>query len=117
MTKRKQVTLLMILLLGSFCLVGGLIGFLRADSYPSLIIGSLSGALLFFSAYLMKRRENLGWLIALSVAFLLDIRFSLALIKAFKVMPHLLMVIMSSLLLLSLLSIAPWGGASAKSRP
>lgn len=63
------------LIFGFLTLVGGIIGFARKRSIPSLISGGTSGVLLFVAAYLLKAKHEEGLLIGLAVSLLLAGKF------------------------------------------
>ncbi|UCF65345.1 MAG: TMEM14 family protein [bacterium] len=90
-----NITVIVVGLFGLFSLAGGLIGYFKAGSIASLIAGGLSGIILFLSAYGISKGNQVSAYLALIVALLLGGRFMMTLIKSFKVMPDLLMVIFS----------------------
>lgn len=89
-------TAIAILVYGILVAVGGIYGYIKAHSMPSLIAGLGAGILLIGSAAAMMRGAYLlGWWIALIVAALLLARFAFASLKGFKMMPGGLMIILS----------------------
>lgn len=72
---------------GAFTIVGGIMGFVKAKSRPSLIAGTISGGLLIAAGVLSGRSVRLGLLIALGVSAALAGRFVRAYMKSKKVMP------------------------------
>ena len=90
-----NITVVVVGLFGLFSLVGGLIGYFKAGSMASLLAGSLSGLILLVSAYGVSKGNQFFAYLALVVALLLGGRFFMTLIKGFKIMPDLLMVILS----------------------
>lgn len=92
-----NATVFVIFLFGVFSLVGGLIGYLKADSMPSLIAGSISGIILLLCSYGILRDNQLAAIVTLLVALLLGGRFLLTIIKNFKLMPDFLIILFSLL--------------------
>ena len=93
-------------LVGSFSIVGGLMGFKKAGSRASLIAGGTSGLFLLAAAGLVSGGITLaGLALGGGVSALLLSRFLPAYFKTKKVMPQLVM----SLLSLLGLAAALWG--------
>ena len=88
---------------GLFSLVGGVIGFVKAKSKASLVAGTVSGVLLLGSAYGMTQSVRAAFFIALIVALLLGVRFFRTWQKNRRVMPDLLMIVLSLLSLIALI--------------
>lgn len=84
---------------------GGVMGYVRAGSTPSLIAGLIAGLLLVGSVVAMNRGAyQLGWWIALVVTILLLVRFGMAAMKEFKMMPGGLVIIMGLIVLAVLIT-------------
>jgi uncharacterized membrane protein (UPF0136 family) len=79
---------------GVLTVAGGVMGFVKAKSRPSLIAGSLSGALLILAGYLVLTHGRLGLLIGLGVSAALAARFVMTYRKSKKVMPAGLMAVL-----------------------
>jgi uncharacterized membrane protein (UPF0136 family) len=90
-----NITVVVVGLFGLFSLVGGLIGYFKADSMASLLAGLISGLLLMLGAFGISKDKQIFAYITLLVAILLGGRFFMTLIKSFKFMPDLLMVVFS----------------------
>ena len=86
---------------GLFSLVGGMIGYLKANSTTSLIAGSISGVLLLLCAYGMGHGSRAAVLGSLAMACVLGARFLGTWLKHHRVMPDLLMVLFSAATLLA----------------
>jgi uncharacterized membrane protein (UPF0136 family) len=85
--------------------VGGVMGYVKAGSTASLIAGLVSGILLLGSALAMMRGAfQLGWWIALLVTILILVRFGMAAMKEFKMMPGGLVIIMGLIVLAVLIT-------------
>jgi len=93
------------LVYGGLVLVGGVIGFRKAGSRPSLIAGIASDALLVLAAVLLILGRPAGGTLAMAVAALLLVFFGWRWAKSGKFMPAGLMVL-SSAVALALLA---WG--------
>ena len=90
---------------GAFSLVGGVIGYVRAKSRASLIAGSVSGILLLVCAYGLLHASRAAAIGALVIALLLGGRFAGTWRRNHRVMPDLLMILLS---LATLLAIGLW---------
>ena len=85
--------------------VGGIMGYVKAQSSASLIAGVLSGVILVGSAIaMMKDSYQTGWWIALIVTLLLLGRFAFAALNQFKMMPGGMVIILSLIVLIVLLT-------------
>ncbi len=93
-----------ILLYGVLVAAGGVLGYVRAQSVPSLAAGGVAGALLIGAAIAMMRGAYpLGWWAALIIAVLLLARFASASFSNFKWMPGGLMIVLSVIAIIVLL--------------
>ena len=94
-----------VLLYGILVAAGGVMGYVKAGSIASIIAGVVSGVLLVGSAVaMMKGSYQTGWWIALIVTIALLVRFGLAALKGFKMMPGGIVIIMSLVVLAVLLA-------------
>ena len=80
---------------GLFTVIGGVLGYLKAKSRPSLIVGSLMGLILLFAAYRMKEGNPIAPMVAVGVAILLGGRFFITWKTNHRLAPDLLMVLLS----------------------
>ncbi len=86
--------ILVALAYGILVIVGGIIGYFKANSIVSLISGSVSGLLLVFAAIVQFQGHNWGSILATIVTTILLIFFTLRLVKTRKFMPAGLMTIL-----------------------
>ncbi|MDB9349840.1 TMEM14 family protein [Nodularia spumigena] len=84
---------------GILAVIGGIIGYIQANSQVSLFSGIISGLLLILAAYLQI--QGLAWasILAVLLTLILVIFFALRLAKTRKFMPAGLMVILGMLAL------------------
>jgi uncharacterized membrane protein (UPF0136 family) len=101
----KGVTSWIVLIFAILIAVGGVMGYVKAGSTASLGAGLISGILLIGSAVaMMKGAYQTGWWIALVVTILILVRFGMAAMKEFKMMPGGLVIIMSLIVLAVLIT-------------
>ncbi|QQS48884.1 MAG: TMEM14 family protein [Acidobacteriota bacterium] len=94
----------LVLIYGVLVAVGGVMGYVKANSTASLAAGLGAGILLVGSSIVMMRNSyQTGWWIALVVAILLLGRFGMAAMKEFKMMPGGMVIIMSIIVLAALI--------------
>mgnify|MGYP000039894225 CR=1 FL=1 len=84
-----------IIAIAVFVALGGVMGFVKAQSKVSLIMGLVSAALLGVTAYLASSpgTAKIGIISGLVLMFMLDTMFSVRFAKTRKVMPNLVMMI------------------------
>ena len=81
---------------GGLTILGGVMGFVKAQSKASLIAGSVSGALILLAAWLvMSRNGPAGLVLGLVVSMLLEARFLPAFLRTKKPMPAGMMAVLS----------------------
>jgi len=100
-----KIAIVMIALFGVFNIVGGLIGFLKASSIASLIAGGISGILLLFCSFGISKGNKIAAIGAIVISLLLCGRFIPKLLTQVKVMPDLIIVIVSIISILVLIPI------------
>jgi uncharacterized membrane protein (UPF0136 family) len=78
------------------CIIGGLTGYLKADSLPSLIAGVGGGLVLFFcSRAIKKSRSQKAAFLALMLSLAIGTRFTITFLATHALVPHLLMVVLA----------------------
>ncbi|HWM24749.1 MAG TPA: TMEM14 family protein [Chthoniobacterales bacterium] len=80
---------------GLLTIVGGVIGFLKAGSTPSLVAGSISGILLLVAAFLMPGQPALGLAVGAITSLLLAGKFIPDFIRTGQAMPAGMMSVLS----------------------
>ena len=80
---------------GILTIAGGVIGYVKAGSMPSIIAGSISGMLLLVAAFLLPDYRVAGLATGLIVALLLAGQFIPKFIRTGKIMPAGMMSILS----------------------
>ncbi len=83
------------LIFGILTIVGGIIGYVKAGSMPSIIAGSITGILLVIAAWLLPEHRAAGLATALVVSLVLAAQFVPKFIRTGKAMPAGMMSILS----------------------
>ncbi len=83
----SQTTAIVIWVYGALVLLGGVIGFLKAKSKPSLIAGGVSGAVLLASGWAVWTDKDFGVWVAVMLAIILMMFFAARFMKTKNVMP------------------------------
>jgi uncharacterized membrane protein (UPF0136 family) len=79
---------------GILALIGGIIGYIQANSQVSLLSGITSGLLLIFAAYLQLQGQTWALILAAFVTAVLVVVFAFRLAKTRKFIPAGLMTIL-----------------------
>jgi uncharacterized membrane protein (UPF0136 family) len=90
-----DATKLYFLIFGALTIVGGIIGYVKAGSLPSIIAGAITGVLLLIAGSLLSSHRLIGLATAFVVSLLLAVQFVPKFIRTAKVMPAGLMSILS----------------------
>ncbi|HET9857633.1 MAG TPA: TMEM14 family protein [Chthoniobacterales bacterium] len=90
-----DATKLYFLIFGALTIVGGIIGYVKAGSLPSIIAGAITGVLLLIAGALMSSHRLIGLATAFFISLLLAAQFVPKLIRTGKMMPAGLMSILS----------------------
>ncbi|HEX9653226.1 MAG TPA: TMEM14 family protein [bacterium] len=93
-----------VLVYGVLVIAGGVMGYAKAKSTPSLISGGLFGVIVIIAALLMLQGNPVGIYVSLAAAFLLLIFFSRRFSTTKKFMPAGLMMALSLITVLTLLT-------------
>lgn len=87
-------TPIVIAIYGALVLIGGFFGFIRAGSYPSLIMGLISGLLLFGTSYELNQGKEWAIQAAFVIPFILTVFFLYRFSMTHAFMPAGLMVLL-----------------------
>ena len=90
-----DVTRLYFLIFGALTILGGVIGYVKAGSVPSIVAGAITGVLLLVAGALLPEHRAAGLVTALIVSLLLAAQFVPKSIRTGKVMPAGLMSVLS----------------------
>jgi len=90
-----DATRLYFLIFGALTILGGVIGYVKAGSVPSIIAGAITGVLLLVAGTLLPQHRAAGLAAAFIVSLLLAAQFVPKFIRTGKVMPAGLMSILS----------------------
>jgi uncharacterized membrane protein (UPF0136 family) len=90
-----DATKLYFLIFGALTILGGIIGYVKAGSLPSIIAGSITGVLLIIAGALLRQHRAAGLATAFVISLLLAAQFVPKFIRTAKVMPAGLMSILS----------------------
>ena len=90
-----DATKLYFLVFGALTIVGGIIGYVKAGSLPSIIAGAITGVLLLVAGFLLPEHRATGIATAFVVSFVLAAQFVPKFIRTGKMMPAGMMSILS----------------------
>jgi uncharacterized membrane protein (UPF0136 family) len=90
-----DATAIYFLVFGALTIIGGIIGYVKAGSLPSIIAGTITGILLLVAGWILPNNRTAGLGIAFIVSLLLAAQFVPKLIRTAKMMPAGLMSILS----------------------
>lgn len=90
-----DATRLYFLVFGALTIVGGVIGYVKAQSVPSIVAGAITGLLLLIAGFILPQYRTAGIVTAFVISLLLAAQFVPKLIRTGKVMPAGLMSILS----------------------
>jgi len=90
-----DATKLYFLVFGALTIIGGIIGYVKAGSLPSIIAGAITGVLLLVAGFLLPEHRAAGIATAFVVSFVLAAQFVPKFIRTGKMMPAGMMSILS----------------------
>src|SRR4030095_7512483 len=83
------------LVFGVLTIAGGVVGYVKGGSVPSIIAGSITGVLLLVAAFLLHEHRAIGLATAFIISLLLAAQFAPKFIRTGRVMPAGMMSILS----------------------
>jgi uncharacterized membrane protein (UPF0136 family) len=83
------------IIFGALTIVGGVIGYVKAGSVPSIIAGAITGVLLLAAGFLLPEHRATGLAIAFITSLLLAAQFVPKFMRTGKAMPAGMMSILS----------------------
>jgi len=83
------------LVFGALTIIGGIIGYVKAGSLPSIIAGAITGVLLFVAGALLPEHRAIGLATGFIISLLLAAQFIPKFIRTGRVMPAGMMSILS----------------------
>lgn len=89
---------------GVLILGGGIMGYVKAHSKPSLIMGIISGILIFIGVYLLGSNAKMGMILVTAVSGMLTIVFLMRLLKTHAFMPAGMLLLLSAAVLVFCIS-------------
>jgi uncharacterized membrane protein (UPF0136 family) len=92
-----DATSIYFLIFGALTILGGIIGYVKAGSLPSIIAGAITGVLLLVAGWILPTHRVAGLLTALIVSLLLAGQFIPKFFRTGKVMPAGVMSILSAI--------------------
>jgi uncharacterized membrane protein (UPF0136 family) len=90
-----DATKIYFIIFGALTIVGGIIGYVKAGSAPSIIAGSITGLLLIIAGFILPQHRTAGLATAFVVSLLLAAQFVPKLLRTGKMMPAGMMSILS----------------------
>ena len=90
-----DATQLYFLIFGALTIVGGVIGYVKAQSVPSIVAGAITGVLLLIAGFILPQHRTAGIVAAFVISLLLAAQFVPKLVRTGKMMPAGLMSILT----------------------
>jgi uncharacterized membrane protein (UPF0136 family) len=96
----------LLVILYAFILIGGgMLGYYKAGSLPSLIMGCITGVILIVSAIGMFNKGLLGYFFSSGIAFAMAVFFTYRFTQTLKLMPTGMMAIISFIVFILLVAV------------
>jgi len=92
---RMDATSIYFLIFGALTIIGGVIGYVKAHSVPSIVAGAITGILLLVAGWILPNNRMVGLVLAFVVSLVLAAQFVPKFFRTGKVMPAGLMSILS----------------------
>ncbi|MFQ5638034.1 MAG: TMEM14 family protein [bacterium] len=89
------MTAYLIMVYGVLVLLGGIMGYVKSKSIPSVIMGSIFGVLILIGSWQMLKENVIGWGLVLGLSIFLTIFFGYRFWTSMKFMPAGLMILLS----------------------
>jgi uncharacterized membrane protein (UPF0136 family) len=83
------------IIFGALTIIGGIIGYVKAGSLPSIVAGSITGVLLLIAGWLLPQHRAVGLTTALVISLVLAAQFVPKFFRTGRMMPAGLMSILS----------------------
>jgi uncharacterized membrane protein (UPF0136 family) len=90
-----EATKVYFLIFGALTIIGGVVGYVKAASLPSLVAGSITGVLLLVAGALLPEHRAIGLATGLVISLLLAAQFIPKFFRTHTMMPAGLMSILS----------------------
>ena len=90
-----EATKVYFIIFGALTIIGGIIGYVKAGSLPSIIAGSITGVLLLIAGLLLPQHRAASLATAFIISLLLAAQFVPKFIRTGKAMPAGMMSILS----------------------
>jgi uncharacterized membrane protein (UPF0136 family) len=90
-----EATKVYFIIFGALTIIGGIIGYVKAGSLPSIIAGSITGVLLLIAGFLLPQHRAPSLVTAFIISLLLAAQFVPKFIRTGKAMPAGMMSILS----------------------
>ena len=88
-------TAIYFLVFGALTIIGGVIGYVKAGSVPSIVAGAITGILLLVAGFILPQHRVAGLASAFVISLLLAAQFVPKFLRTGKLMPAGLMSILS----------------------